>query len=117
MRLLVVDRCSLMRWVVQHLAPPGVEVEQATTLEEALEILRHQPPKAAIFNLTPDSFPWAEIERLCRQRQPPISTAFFSCVHRNGIEAGIPAGMENFFVKPIPIAVLRQQIRRLTDST
>jgi len=116
MRLLVVDRCSLMRWVVHHLAPTDVEVEQATTIEEAMAILRDRPPQAAIFNLTPESFPWAEIERLCRRQDPPISTVYLSCVHDAPTEAGIPAGSENFFVKPLSTAVLRRQIRRLIDS-
>ncbi|MCP4657909.1 MAG: hypothetical protein GY856_21080 [bacterium] len=117
MRLLVVDRCSLMQWVVQRLAPADVEVEQATTIDEAMAILRDRPPQAVIFNLTPESFPWAEIERLCRRQQPPISTVYLSCVHEDSTEAGIPVGSENFFVKPLSTTDLRQQILRLTNAT
>lgn len=64
-RILVVDGSELLAWRVAKVAPPGVEVERATTFAQAQKMLAESPPDAALFNLTPCHSNWRRLLDEC----------------------------------------------------
>ncbi len=118
MRLLVLDGSRVLRSVVGRLAPPGVELEVAESLEEAMKVLRRDPPHAVIANLTPVGLPWEELKTFCQRQSPPIPVLFESCVHQSAEEAGLsPLNHSAFFLaKPYGIEELRRHLALLVTA-
>ena len=100
MRLLIVDG-NLLTWVARRLVPGGVEVETATAVEQAREILRDDPPDAVLLNVKQATGPWREIARACRCRRPPIPTLFHGGVCLDPAEAGIEVDDHSFFTESL----------------
>ena len=98
----------------ERLAPAGVEVVTADSFRHALEILRDDPPAAAIFSIAPPDLPWQEVGELCRSHTPPIPFLCCSAVEDDpqAIER-IRCATDHFFCKPIPASELRSRIERL----
>jgi two-component SAPR family response regulator len=71
-RILVVDGSQLMGWLVDSLTPASVCVQQTTSFDEAMGLLRSHPPHAAIFNIGPSDLPWAELHTICDSHKPRI---------------------------------------------
>ena len=113
-RLLVLDGSRLLPWLVRRLSPAEVEVELARSSDEALRMLRDDPPDAAIVNVDPGGPPWREIGRRCAERRPPIPVLFESNVFHDAAEAGIdPGATVAFLGSPAHAAELRGALARL----
>ncbi len=115
MRLLVLDGSTVLRRVVERLAPAGVQVESADTFETAYATLRERPPDALIVTLGPSDLPWSEIQRCCLEHEPPIPALFESCVWQDPEEAGLSeiSSSSSFLRKPYSTEELRAEIDRL----
>ena len=115
MELLVLDGSLVLPSLVRRLAPPGVDVESASSFDEARQRLRRRPPQALIVNLTPAELPWQEIQAFCQEHSPPIPVLYESCVHHSPDEAGLTAlnGSGRFIEKPYSVDELRAEILRL----
>ena len=115
MHLLVLDGSLVLPSLVKRLAPQGVDVELATSFDEARLRLRQSPPQAMIVNLTPAELPWQELQSLCETHSPPIPVLYESCVHHSPDEAGLAAldGTGRFLEKPYSVDELRAEILRL----
>lgn len=119
MRLLVLDGSRVLHSLIRRLAPPEVEVESVSVFEDAAASIEHDPPDAAIVNLTPCGLPWRQLETLCQTHVPPIPVLFESCVYGSPDEAGLGRLAESaaFLKKPYHLAALRTEIERLLLST
>lgn len=89
MRLLVLDGSLVLRLLVERIVPADVEVESASSFEQACETLDAHPPDAVIVNLGPSELPWARIQRQCHEHDPPIPILFESCIFATPDEAGL----------------------------
>ena len=118
MRLLVLDGSRMLPSVVRRLVPAGVEIEAASTFDEALTILRLDPPQGMIVNLGPADLPWGDVQRLCHEHQPEIPVLFESCIHTCPRDAGLadldPSAA--FLAKPYSLADLKLQIERMLEA-
>jgi DNA-binding response OmpR family regulator len=92
-----------------------VEIDSATTFDEAHRELCEHPPDALIVNLGPSELPWRELQRRCREHVPPIPVLFESCVLRSPQEAGLEEldAYSAFLRKPYHAQELRIHIERL----
>lgn len=116
--MLLVDGSQLMGWLVDSLTPPTVDVRQTTSFEEATDILRNDPPDAAIFNIGPSDLPWCELHTMCETHKPRIPYLCCSAVE------DIPADRfdtycadNRMLIKPIPMMVLRESVLGLIDES
>jgi DNA-binding NtrC family response regulator len=118
MRLLVLDGSRVLHSLIRRLAPPEVEVESALAFEDAAASIEHDPPDAAIVNLTPSGLPWRQLKTLCQVHEPPIPVLFESCVYSTPDEAGLGCLGESatFLKKPYDLAELRSELERLLLS-
>ena len=118
MQLLVLDGSRVLPSLVKRLAPPGVDVESATSFAEARLRLEKSPPQALIVNVTPAELPWREIQVLCQEHSPPIPVLYESCVHHSPDDAGLAAlnGTGRFLEKPYSLDELRAEILRLMTA-
>ena len=101
--------------LIERLAPPGVEVEIASTYDEAKCTICGRPPSAVIVNLGPADLPWHELHECCRTQSPPIPVLYESCIYHSPDEVGIGCLDEDctFLTKPYSVAELRIQLERL----
>lgn len=113
MRLLIVGGTDLMAWVVRHLVPGDIEVEQATTLDEVKTILRLRPPQAALFHGKASTRPWSEVYRLCHAHEPPIPTLFYPGSYPGPDEIRHTGYADEYCQKPLPACELQHQLYRL----
>lgn len=116
-RILVVDGSRLMAWLVGAVAPEAVEVEHASSLAEAREVLTRHPPQAAVFDLTPTRLPWHELADLCRLASPPIPFRCFSASWARDDEPGDSPGCRWVVDKPRTIDELRAQVDALVRES
>jgi len=63
-------------WVVRHLVPTAVEVDNATTRERVAAEFRDRPPDAVLLNVRRPSGPWRKVAGWCQQHRPPIPVLF-----------------------------------------
>ncbi len=119
MRLLVLDESRVLSWVVEHLSPPGVEVEYVESFEEAKRRVRERPPDAAVVSLTPAHLPWNSFQHLCASSVPPVPVLYESCVHKSPSDAGLGPleGYAEFLPKPTPRGELQAAIQRLIEAS
>jgi DNA-binding response OmpR family regulator len=94
--------------LIERLAPAGVEVEMASTYDEAKCTICGRPPSAVIVNLGPADLPWHELHECCRTQSPPIPVLYESCIYHSPDEVGIGC-----LTKPYSVAELRIQLERL----
>ncbi|MGB3561574.1 MAG: hypothetical protein WBH75_05390 [Thermoanaerobaculia bacterium] len=115
MRFLVIDGSRILPALIERLAPPGVEVEMASTYDEAKCTICGRPPSAVIVNLGPADLPWHELHECCRTQSPPIPVLYESCIYHSPDEVGIGCLDEDcaFLTKPYSVAELRIQLERL----
>jgi DNA-binding response OmpR family regulator len=113
MRLLLLDGGKALHAVVRRLVP--ADVEETTSFAKTLNLLRDDPPEAAIIDLTPVLLPWLEIQTLCSSHEPPIPVLFESCIHESPADAGLEAldASASFLAKPYHLADLQAEIDRL----
>ena len=118
MRLLVLDGSRVLVALVHRLAPPGVEVECADSIEQAFKILMLYPPDALIVNVSPARIGWNRLQGLCHEHAPPIPTLYESCVYHSPREAGIHDldPWSAFLAKPYHAEDLKLQIDRLVEA-
>lgn len=101
MRLLIVDGNVLLTWVVRHLAPADVEVENAATLEQVESELRNRPPSAVLLNVRRLAGPWREVAGWCREHRPPIPVLFLAGAFLDPAEIGIRIGRRSFVTESL----------------
>ena len=118
MRLLVLDGSRVLVELVRRLAPPGVEVECADSIEQAFKILMLYPPDALIVNVSPSRIGWNRLQGLCHEHSPPIPVLYESCVYHSPREAGIDDldPWSAFLAKPYHAEDLKHQIHRLVTT-
>jgi len=112
MRLLIVDRSGILAWRVGRAAPPGTCVQAASSLKEAARRVCDDPPDAVVVSVPRARLPWAQFQRLCAERRPPVPVLYESCLEEGALEANLaPAGGTALFLpKPASPAVLRQAL-------
>lgn len=116
-RVLVVDGSELMGWLVQHLVPRHVEVVRAATFSEANSVLSHDPPGAAIFNITPSNLNWQQLVEICCRQDPPVPFLFCSTLSpAEESEIELPCLRDHVFDKPMRISELRLSLNELLDK-
>ncbi len=102
-RLLVVDRSELLAWRVAKVAPPGVDVERATTFAQAEQMLAESPPDAALFNLAPCHTNWRRLLDECTGNGRLIP---FLCIaaldHYEDCCCTVPCRAEDLIPKGLP---------------
>lgn len=115
MRLLVLDECHLLAWMVEQLCPPGTQVRSVTSFDEARRAVTESPPDAAVVSITPAHLPWRELQRLCASREPPVPVLYQSCIFSSGEEAGLEpvTGFALFLRKPAARADFQAALTRL----
>lgn len=115
MRLLVLDGSLVLPSLVRRLAPEGLDVEEASSFENAIAILAAHPPDAVIANLGPADLPWQELKTFCQNHDPEIPVLFESCVYREPQEAGLDELPQSalFITKPYSMEDLSRAIRLL----
>ena len=103
---------------MRHETPAEVEVEEASTLDEAERRVRESPPDAAVVSLPPAHLPWRSFQHLCASRKPPVPVLYESCVHTCAADAGLdPAdGYAAFLPKPAHPAELRGALADLVAT-
>ncbi|KAB2959099.1 MAG: hypothetical protein F9K18_11730, partial [Thermoanaerobaculia bacterium] len=118
MRLLVIDESRVLPWVVEHLAPAGVEVEFAQDFEDARRAIRDHRPDAAVVSLPPAHLPWREFQHLCASQSPPVPVLYESCLLAAAGEIGLDPddGYAAFLEKPAPRERLQAAILRLLEQ-
>ena len=117
MRFLVIDGSRMLPALIERLAPADVEVEMASTYDEAKCTICGRQPDAVIVNLGPAKLPWQELHECCRTQSPPIPVLYESCIYHSPEEVGIGCLDEDcaFLIKPYSLAELRDQISRLVE--
>jgi DNA-binding NtrC family response regulator len=117
-RLLVVDESRVLPWVVEHLAPPGVEVSAAPDVEAAERIVSARGADAVVVSIPPAQLPWREFQHLCASQRPPVPVLYESCLLAAASEFGIdPAdGYAAFLEKPAPRERLQAALGRLLEE-
>jgi len=115
MRLLVLDGSLVLPCLVRRLAPPGLEVEEASSFEKAVTVLMADPPDAVIANIGPSELPWQELKDFCQNHTPKIPVLFESCIFQSPDDAGLDdLSHTSFFLnKPYSTEELRTAIRLL----
>jgi hypothetical protein len=114
-RLLVLDHSGILPWLVEHAAPPGVDVEAVTSLQQAERALRDHPPDAAVVSVPHGTLPWREFQHLCATLQPPVPVLYESCIHAAADDVGIEPGegVALFLRKPAPRGALHAALAEL----
>ena len=117
MRFLVIDGSRILPALIERLAPDGVEVEMASTYDEAKCTICGRHPDAVIVNLGPAELPWQELHECCRTQSPPIPVLYESCIYHSPDEVGIGCLDEDcaFLAKPYSVAELRFELERLSQ--
>ena len=118
MRLLVLDECQLLAWMVERVSPPGTEVVGLTSFDEARRALLENPPDAAVVSLTSAHLPWREFRQLCASRRPRVPVLYESCIFSSVDEAGLEAdsGEARFLRTPASRADLQEALVGLLDE-
>lgn len=102
-RILVVDGSELLAWRVAKVAPPGVEVERATTFAQAEQMLAESPPDAALFNLVPCHTNWRRLLDECTGNGRLIP---FLCIvaldHYEVCNCDLPCRADDLISKDLP---------------
>ncbi len=90
-------------------------MEAAGSLKEAARRVCDDPPDAVIVSVPPARLPWAQFQRLCAGRRPPVPVLYESCLEEGALEASLaPAGGTALFLaKPASQAALRQALAGL----
>ena len=111
-RLLIVDRSGILPWRVGRAAPLGTRVQVASSLREAARCVCDDPPDAVVVSVPRARLPWAQFQRLCAGRHPPVPVLYESCLEEGALEASLaPAGGSALFLpKPSSPSVLRQAL-------
>ena len=116
-RLLVVDRSELLAWRVAKVAPPGVEVERASTFAQAQQMLAESPPDAALFNLAPCHSNWRRLLDECTGNGRLIP---FLCIaaldHYEACSCDLPCRVEDLIPKGLPHEEFGLKIAGLIDE-
>ncbi|MCP4205291.1 MAG: response regulator [bacterium] len=115
MRYLILDGSRILASLVRRLSPANVEVEEVGSFDEAMEVLRRNPPDAVIVNLGPADLPWQELKTYCKNHRPKIPVLFESCVYQTPLDAGIGDlnHSATFLLKPYGLEELRTALDRL----
>ena len=115
MRYLILDGSRILVSLVRRLSPEDVEVEEVAGFDEAMAVLRSNPPDAVIVNLGPADLPWGELKTYCSRHRPQIPVLFESCVYQTPIDAGIGDlnHSATFLLKPYGLEQLRTALDRL----
>lgn len=117
-RLLVVDGSELLAWRVAKVAPPGVEIERATTFAEAEKLLAESPPDAALFNLAPCHSDWRRLLNECTGNGRLIP---FLCIaaldHYELCRCAIPCRAEDLISETLPREEFGMKIAALIDES
>ena len=118
MRLLVLDECQILAWMVERLSPPGTEVVGLTSFDEARRSLLENPPDAAVVSLTSAHLPWRELSKLCVDLRPQVPVLYESCIFSSAEEAGVEAssGDARFLKTPASRADLKNALTGLLDE-
>lgn len=117
MRLLLLERCELMSWLIENLVPDGVEVQRVDSFEQACAKLLRHDPQAAIFDLTPCMGPWSELATLCDEATPPIPFRWTSADEGLLESTGFSEEERGrFLCRPLPVGSLRWELKALLDE-
>jgi len=118
LRLLVLDECQLLAWMVERVSPPGTEVVGLTSFDDARRALLENPPDAAVVSLTSAHLPWLEFRQLCASRRPQVPVLYESCMFSSVEDAGLePApGDTRFLRTPASRADLEEALAGLLDD-
>lgn len=112
----VVDDNALMRTLLTAtLRAGGYEVDSAAGGPEALARMRERPPGVVLMDLQMPEMSGAETLRAMRA-DPALRTipvlAITAFLHPHGRDAALADGFDGYLSKPIPSAVLLQEVGR-----
>ena len=115
-RLLIVGGSLLLTWVVRHLVPTEVEVENSTTLKQVKAAFLDHPPDAVLLNVRQTTGPWRKVARECQRQRPPIPVLFHAGAELDPAEAGIAADDHSFFTEQLAASDLDRLIRAAREA-
>lgn len=116
-RVLVLDECGLQRFVLGKLCPSETELLSLASFEEAMRLLRDDPPDAAVVSMPPAEIDWKAFQHLCASASPPVPVLYESCVFESPREMGLDPfeGYAELLRKPASPYALRDAMRRLLE--
>jgi PleD family two-component response regulator len=115
--ILVVDDDALTRTMVcLAMATEGYQVIEACNTQQCLEAYKIFHPDLVLLDAVMpgrDGFACCrELRSLPERKRPPI--IMITCLNdAESVEQGLAAGATDYITKPIPVALLRQRVRRL----
>jgi len=110
--LVVEDHVDSAEVLAAYLRALGHEVAVAGDAEAALEIARALTPSVVILDIGLPTMDGIELARLLRTSLGPTARLFAaSALSDDGVRARArDAGIEHYFVKPLPLAVLAAKL-------
>ena len=110
-RLLIVGDSQLVNWVVRHLVPEEVVVENAATRNQVREAFNERCPDAVLLDVKRADGPWLEVARRCQGHRPPIPFLVYAGVELDPAEVGIEVDDRSLFTEHLAAGDLDRLIR------